>query len=359
MFPSKDISAPSSVDALERRLNTTWPAIRKAQNDTKALLEKLTTTFEDKIAPDTSLVLFGSIARQEMTAGSDTDWILLIDGQAGPSHEEEQHRIASELEKLKLAQPGTSGVFGCMVGSHDLVHRIGGEDDLNSNTTRRVLLLLESVPIGNRDAYDRVVRQILNLGDDYGLQRGRGPFRVPRFLLNDFTRYWRTVTVDFVYKQRAQRGKKWALRNAKLRMSRKLVFATGLLRCFLCQLDDGAEPARVDLVAPPHRFEKMLLYLEQQRMLSPLEILARAAMIPGISDTTANRLFTNYDRFLSILDDDTKRNELKDIDMTELNTSPTWNEIRELGREFQAGLISLFFEENEDLSALAKEYGVF
>jgi predicted nucleotidyltransferase len=190
MFPSKDISA-SSVDALERRLNAAWPAIRKAQNDTKTWLEKLRTTFEEKIAPDTSLVLFGSIARQEMTKGSDTDWILLIDGQAVPSHEEEQHRIASELEKLKLAQPGTSRVFGCMVGSHDLVHKIGGEDDLNSNTTRRVLLLLESVPIGNRDPYDRVVRQILNryLGDDYGLQFGRGPFRVPRFLLNDFTRY--------------------------------------------------------------------------------------------------------------------------------------------------------------------------
>jgi len=361
MFPSKDIAAPSSVDALERRLNATWPAIRKAQNDTKTWIEKLRTTFEEKIAPDTSLVLFGSIARQEMTAGSDTDWILLIDGQAVPSHEEEQHRIASELEKLKLAQPGTSGVFGCMVGSHDLVHRIGGEDDLNSNTTRRVLLLLESVPIGNRDAYDRVVRQILNryLGDDDGLQFGRGPFRVPRFLLNDFTRYWRTVTVDFVYKQRAQQGKKWALRNAKLRMSRKLVFATGLLRCFLCQLDDKAEAARADLGTPHHRIEKMLLYLEQQRMRPPLDILAQAALLPGISDETATKLFAAYDRFLSILDNDAKRKELKIIDRKELKASLVWKELTELGREFQAGLISLFFEENKDLSALAKEYGVF
>jgi hypothetical protein len=34
-----------------------------------------------------------------------------------------------------------------MIGSHDIVHEIGGEDDTNSNTTRRVLLLLESNPL--------------------------------------------------------------------------------------------------------------------------------------------------------------------------------------------------------------------
>ena len=360
-MPNQNIPAPSSIDILEKRLGADWSAIRKAKQDTAARLADLDATFKEKIAPDTSLILFGSIARQEMTGGSDSDWILLIDGQALPSHKDEQHKIASELEKLGLAQPGSSGVFGCIVGSHDLVHKIGGEDDLNSNTTRRVLLLLESIPIGNRDAYDRVVRQILNryLGDDYGLQSGSGPFRVPRFLLNDFTRYWRTVTVDFVYKQRTQQGRKWALRNAKLRMSRKLVFATGLLRCFLCQLDREAQAARAEISAQPERFEKMLLYIEQQRVQTPLEILARTTLLFGISDETAGKLFTSYDRFLSILSDDSKREELEVIDRGELNSSRAWTEIRELGREFQAGLSALFFDENKELGELVKEYGVF
>jgi hypothetical protein len=178
--------------------------------------------FGQRVAPDTSVVLFGSIARAEMTLGSDADWILLVDGQSFPEHQEQTTDAGQLLHANGFGEPGRSGVFGCMVSSHSLVHQIGGEDDKNSNTTRRVLLLLESIAVGDAEAYNRVRRQILNryIRDDRGLLYGSGQAKVPRFLLNDLTRYWRTVTVDFVYKQRADAGKKWALRNAKLRMSR-------------------------------------------------------------------------------------------------------------------------------------------
>lgn len=103
-------------------------------------------------------MVFGSVARREATSEPDLDWILLIDGQSAPEHKDQETSIADVLESSGYVKPGTSGVFGGMVGSHDLIHNIGGEDDLNSNTTRRVLLLLESFPIGNREAYDRVRR---------------------------------------------------------------------------------------------------------------------------------------------------------------------------------------------------------
>ncbi|MEO7649595.1 MAG: hypothetical protein ABIZ80_03950, partial [Bryobacteraceae bacterium] len=158
----------------------------------------------------------------------------------------------------------------------DLVHNIGGEDDLNSNTTRRVLLLLESHPVGNREAYDRVRRQVVRryLCDDRGLTHASGGIRVPRFLLNDLTRYWRTVTVDFVYKQVAENDKKWALRNAKLRMSRKLIFAAGLARVFFCHLDPAAEAARSAL-KESQDVSLLTAYVEQELALTPMEMTAR------------------------------------------------------------------------------------
>ena len=33
---------------------------------------------------DTSIVVFGSLARSELTSGSDLDWVLLVDGFADP-----------------------------------------------------------------------------------------------------------------------------------------------------------------------------------------------------------------------------------------------------------------------------------
>jgi hypothetical protein len=45
------------------------------------------------------------------------------------------------------------------------------------------------------------------------------------------------MAVDFASKQRDRAGAGWGLRNAKLRMSRKLIFASGLLVCFSANLD--------------------------------------------------------------------------------------------------------------------------
>src|SRR5207248_2098378 len=133
---------------------------------------------------------------------------------------------------------------------------------------------------GDTEAYDRVRRQILNryLKDDRGLLRGGGSVRVPRFLLNDLTRYWRTVTVDFVYKQRTENDRKWALRNAKLRMSRKVVFAAGLLHCFFCHLDSAADHARQALKAPERDVSALTDYIEGQLSLTPLEVIAKACL---------------------------------------------------------------------------------
>jgi hypothetical protein len=352
-------SMGSCLDELEQRLGCRWNNIRRAQQTTIERRRSLQHLFQDRVAPDTSVVLFGSIARAEITSGSDADWILLVDGQAVPEHQDQTADVGRLLYENKFGEPGRSRVFGCMVSSHSLVHQIGGEDDKNSNTTRRVLLLLESIAVGDTDAYTRVRRQILNryIRDDRGLLFGSGQAKVPRFLLNDLTRYWRTITVDFVYKQRADAGKKWALRNAKLRMSRKLVFTSGLLRCFFCQLDPEAAQARTALLTR-HDPTELLSYLEVNLARTPLELLAQAASRAAVPASTAKKLFDSYDSFLGVLDD-RRREDLERLQNEEMAASHVWQEIRQMSHDFQAGLNELFYGPDERLKELIISYGVF
>ena len=182
----------------------------------------------------------------------------------------------------------------------------------------------------------------------------------PAFLLNDLTRYWRTVTVDFVYNQRAENDKKWALRNAKLRMSRKLIFAAGLLHCFYCHLDAAANHAREELNRPEGDVSALTDYLEHQLSRTPLELVAQTCLERKVRPATTRAIFDNYDHFLAILDDKEKRDELKSAKSHEdLRKSEAWKEVRAVSRPFHEGLVALFLNDDEDLKMLTMTYGVF
>lgn len=235
MSAGNDIETASPLDD---------PVLAKARADAKSkrrLLDQLLRgRIKDYDSEDTSLVVFGSLARDEWTSGSDLDWTYLIDGQANSAHFVIAQTISKVIEdhKTEFNPPGQTGVFGNMAFSHDIVHQIGGQIDTNRNTTQRILLLLESVPVGRSAAHERVLRAVIDRyleEDTHLLTEDEASYRVPRFLLNDIVRFWRTMAVDFASKQRDRGAEKWGLRNAKLRMSRKLIFASGLLLCFSCQ----------------------------------------------------------------------------------------------------------------------------
>jgi len=224
-------------------------------------------------------VVVGSLARQEFTAGSDVDWTLLLDGVSQPEHHKVAQAIRKKISELGMKQPGQEGVFGSIASSHDLIHRIGGQDDTNANTTLRILLLLESDSVGRSEAYERVLRNILwrYLDEDRGLWLGSGQYKVPRFLFNDVARYWRTMTVDFAYKQRNRQNEGFAIRNLKLRMSRKLLFLAGMVACFECH---------TSFVSPEERREfyeskNVQAIIDRLRVVltkAPLEIIASALL---------------------------------------------------------------------------------
>jgi hypothetical protein len=313
LFPTDN-----AVDVLAARLGFTWANLTSARRAAIATRDELAARLTGCSSDDATVVFSGSLARQEFTPQSDADWILLIDGPAGPHHLDLQEEVRAKVREVIENEPGPEGTFGSLIFSHDLVHQIGGEEDTNRNTTQRILLLLESTPASRPDAYERVVRAVLQryLLEDQRLWREGGELRVPWFLLNDFARYWRTMAVDFAYKRRSRHGDGAVLRNIKLRMSRKLLYVSALLICFGCDeqfasLKSFATGAHA--AAPEERAALGIDYLRHQFSHSPLEVLAAKLLQHEHLLPVAGKLFTAYDAFIGILADPERRNRLRNL----------------------------------------------
>lgn len=164
------------------------------------------------------------------------------------------------------------------------------------------------------------------------------------------------MAVDFASKQRDRAGKGWGLRNAKLRMSRKLIFASGLLVCFGCNLNSELQKKisgdvsdiKLDLVN----------YIRDQIKLTPLEVLANALEQYSIAKSLGDELFGAYAEFLKILDDKKSRDKLEDLRAAQSRTDPTFKRVRSVSQAFERALDLLFFE-NPQISPLTRKYGVF
>ena len=350
----------SSVDTLEQRLGKSWTQLKTARGRAEIKREELRSALRGIDSEDTSVVVFGSLGRDEFTDASDIDWTLLVDGGADPMHLELTREIDNKVKELASKTVGREGLFGTIAFSHELVHQIGGEDDTNRNTTRRILLLLESRVVGRNEAYDRVITQILKryVLEDDGFVKGTGKFHVPRFLLNDFARNWWTMAVDFAYKKRRRFGQGAAIRNIKLRFSRKLIYVSGLLSCFGCHMAlDELKPTGVcpGIGSAPECVE--CLHRRLQR--TPIEILADAFLYLPHMNETAKKIFNAYDGFLGILSDKDSRDRLEGLGSEKYENDEVFKAARELSHEFREGLNDLFFDQQSLMCELTKNYGVF
>jgi predicted nucleotidyltransferase len=350
------------IAQLSRTLGEEWPAVSKARAATSERRRALEGALGKYTSEDTSMVVFGSLGRSEITSGSDLDWILLVDGFASPEHIDASLAIEQHLQSADVKGPGAEATFGGLVFSHDLIHYIGGEDDTNANLTRRMLLLLESVPVGREDAYSRTINNVLSryIVEDFGWMHARNPMNVPRFLQNDMARYWRTLAVDFAYKRRQRAGKGWALRTAKLRLSRKLTYAAGLLMCFSCALDPEIR-ATVPSEAEPAAAHRVVAHLSAYVRKTPLEIIAAFVLANERLTPAARILLRAYDSFLALLDDDGRRDRLNSLEQDEIAGDEVYQAVRHLGHQFQSALDEIFLSQDTspELFDLTKKYGVF
>lgn len=284
-------------------------------------------------ASDVSIVLMGSWGRAEVTAASDDDFMLLVHGAEREGVEPSVEAVADVLD----SSPGTQGIFGVPVFSERLVHDIGLDRDDNSNLTRRMLFMLESVPVTGVEAYRAVREGVL----DRYLDESVKAYRPPRFLLNDVVRYWRTICVDFAGKEH-EGPKKWGLRNAKLRTSRKILFAGGLLPVLEC--------FRFDL-------EKIRDYLEEQLDMLPTDRIAQSFLEHKAVEPGA-RTFGAYDEFVGRMNDEEFRSELRDVVRDNSADSSAFADIQRIGHELQDGLLALLYE-TRALPQVVRDYAIF
>jgi predicted nucleotidyltransferase len=354
----------SGFDGLCQQWQQHWPAIARARVNAPAIRKQIHDAIAETdahlIPGDAALVVFGSLSRNEWTSGSDVDWTLLLDTGANPQHYRVAQRVGDILAKLDLAKPGDTGTFGNMTFSHDLIHQIGGQEDTNINQTRRLLMILESTAIVGGNVHQRVLKQILQRyvhdGLPMALTDEKAALEVPRFLLNDIVRYWRTMTVDYAKKAWDSPNHKWALRKSKLRLSRKLMFTSGLLMCFACELDQANPDAHLfDHEHPESRLVNVLL---KQVSLTPLDRLCNA-LLQLSSPQTATRLLGAYDRFLAILDDPPSRQKLTQLTPQTATGNPLFDEVQELGETFNEALEALFFDDHPSLAQCIRRYGIF
>jgi hypothetical protein len=315
------------------------------------------------IPEDTSFVVFGSLARGEWTSSSDLDWALLVDGPADDAHLTMTHHIRREIKAAGWKEPGRGQLFGGLAISHELVHRIGGEGDSNRNITQRILLLLESrSPIPGDVVRERVLRVLLNryLSDDFGYPMPpKAAARVPRFLLNDIVRYWRTMAVDFAAKRRDRAGEGWLLRNFKLRLSRKLIFAAGLVATLSCALRPPLALTRTENEKEEDYTAIVAEYLLTFANRPPLDAVAWLAFEFNAKPEVIRDIFDAYDAFLGILGDDGLRKRLEDLTPDTMAKDPLFAESRAIGDRFQRGLSKLFFDTDSRLTDAVLRYGVF
>lgn len=310
-----------------------------ARERTQGRLDELANAFSEAGLPDdAAIVLFGSWARRELTAGSDDDWAVLVDGaRAERADVDGAVSLAGEHLGADSRKPGSQDLFGCAIFGDELVENVGLDEDTNTNLTRRSLLAFESVEVSG-SVLASCRRRVLDRYLNYGVKTRRPP----RFLLNDVVRYWRTIGVDFEGKHRESGGEdpKWVERNAKLRTSRKVLFAGALLPVLQCRHFDR---------------DSMLGYLEAQVASPATDRIATVFDYYG-ARAEGVRFFEAYDRWVGLLNEPEVRRELSELRFATRDDSRVFAEVRDIGETLDQSLISLLFETG--LSATARRYTV-
>ena len=316
------------------------PALEEASVTSERLLSGYKDALKKEFSKDkpddlekTDIVLCGSIAREECSFQSDCDYYILQNG-ASPHTTRKLIEAMERVEKdFPIGERGGQNVFSEIVVAANLYESIGLESDTNANMTRRILLLSESKPVTLGTTHTTVIDNILEryCADYLPPNRSKGsPAKVPRYLLNDLVRYWRTMAVDFGTKR--WRGSDSNLRLAKLRITRKILFAGPLATVLLTDQKIKTN-------------DHLKSYLKKSLVAPPLAQIAKHVDLMSKESQRAMKvLLQNYDQFIGILSGD-KRDVLKCISGDSKSREELKEQCQVMGDNIQSSLEQIFYKD--------------
>ena len=290
-----------TIPKLTKRIDVD-AVLQSARDQSEKTLQILRSVAVDVLGSDPDLIIGvnGSVARREVTAGSDVDlFVLTLSGDIS-SAKAAQTKYRERLSTHDIKMPADGGVF---------------QNPLRTYISRRMLYLLEGEWVANEDSFNRLRLELVGryVPDEIEEQK------IVRFFLNDVIRYWRTICVDFEYKT-ADATKPRAIRLVKLRLSRMLLYVAGI----------AAARETVGLSASEKR-EKLAELLS----LPPLERLTRIHGSVKMMPVEAL-----YATFLSAINDQYIRSKLELPGIEGLST-PEFTDLSNVAREFKTALLAL------------------
>lgn len=263
---------------------------------------------------DICVVATGSYGRNEASSESDIDWYIVFDKDRDVMETipDEVAKIKDIINRLVPNSPGDTGTFDAAIKFSDMQKNIGGEQDTNQTLTRRMLFLLEGTWLFNEGSFkgyrETLIKKYIKPTDVEN--------NVPRFLLNDIIRYYRTITTDFEYKV-SEANKEWGLRNIKLKFSRKLLYISGVIAV--------AELYNLD-------YEKRIEKAQELFSLTPLERLNIL--------TEENLNLSHYESFLQEISSADTRKALNNVTKENRKNSSSYIKLNNLADEFSENLVT-------------------
>lgn len=244
--------------------------------------------------------------------------------------------IKKVADEFNIDLPNPEGVFSEIISVSDLVNKLGSRDDTLDCLAQRMLMLMETKPLYDEKIYQNVTDQILRRYLQHIIQN---PKKEALFLMNDLIRYFRSICVNYQFHFWKEQ-EKWALRNAKLRHSRIILYA-GLL--FLIM---NASKERKDKFS----------YISSKIYLTPLEKIA--FVYSDNEDNSFDKILGIYEIFLRKITDVDIRNGLQ-IDYKHRYSNPHYIELRESAESLRTELTRFVFSMKGIWTEQVLEYLIF